>query len=59
MKTENSLMKDECVTSNGMTLVSFQQVCINEVGENLLISEYEEPWTDRVSYASRRVKLEA
>lgn len=45
--------------NNRMTLVSFQQVCINKVGENLRISEYEEPWTDRVAYASRRVKLEA
>lgn len=52
-------MKDECVMNNRMTLVSFQQVCINKVGENLRISEYEEPWTDRVAYASRRVKLEA
>lgn len=41
-----------------MTLVRFQNVCTNKVVGNFLIPEYEEPWEDRIAYASIRVKLE-
>ena len=36
-----------------------QKVCTNKLMGKFLIPEFELPWVDRVSYATRRIKLEA